>query len=208
MASKATFRALTGVLAVVAVAGSACGGGSDHDARDRVGSVSDSPPAATPTTTPTTTPPATRSSQTTTPPRAVLTHEGLGRIRLGMSLAALRATGLARIQTGSDPSNPCRAHFVLRADKQVSGYVSRGHGVVAIFVGRAARTSEGLYEGMPKAQARRVYPHIDERGPNGLGIVLSRPGVQPIVRYRFVFDRGNGPVTDLFLERSDQECYE
>ncbi len=194
-----TRSALAGVLAVIVVAGG-CGAAHDHKAQDRVAPAADSSPSTKPVIDPAAAVPA--------GPRAVLTHEGLGRIRLGMSLAELRATGLARIQTGDDPGNPCQAHFVLRRKKQVSGYVSRSHGVVAIFVGRAARTSEGLYEGMSKAQAMRIYPRIHERGPNGLGIVLSRPGVQPIVRYRFVFGKGTGPVTDLFLERSDQDCYE
>ncbi|WP_310963041.1 hypothetical protein [Nocardioides terrisoli] len=146
----------------------------------------------------------------------VLTHDGYGKIRLGMSLAQVRATGHV-VLTAHRFRAPVRCLNAQYFDAPVRGgrgtgnhvelAVSQRHGVVAIFASDSVSTVDGIHNGSTEATTRATYPHARSEA-NGWFQRLSPAGQQPEIDYRFSFERGHGPVTDLFLQRSDQDCYE
>jgi hypothetical protein len=125
-----------------------------------------------------------------------------------MSVADLRATHAVRLRIMSKKRSGCAGLFSMRSDRGVRGYVSWDHGVVAIFASDATRTVEGIRNGSTSAAARVAYPRA-RASANGWFAPLSPKGAEPEVAYRFTFAHGDhGPVSDLFLQRGDEDCYE
>lgn len=138
--------------------------------------------------------------------RPVLGSRGYGPVHLGMSLTAAKRTGTIKVTRKPDSGTPCTT-FRLRADHDVTGFISPAHGVVAIFPGDRASTPDGIHVGSSRAATRKAYPQL-RKEVNGWYARLSPQGAQPEVDYRFTFKHGTGPVDAMFLQRSDQDCYE
>ena len=125
-----------------------------------------------------------------------------------MCVAALKRTGAVTLHVINHKRSGCAATFKVKSDPGVTGYVSWDHGVVAIFAGKRTRTVDGIHNGSSAAAAHKAYPRATSSA-NGWFVRLSPKGARPEIDYRFAFsNEGNGPVTDLFLQRGDQDCYE
>lgn len=141
------------------------------------------------------------SSDPDSPGARVLTHDGYGSLRLGMSREEASATGDLEV-TGSG-GGAC-AGFTLtdhpaRKD-QVDGFVSRRHGLVAVFARPDMATLEGTRLGDTRQQVRGAYG----------GPVTTEPFVTvPLsdgTSYVFGFDRDR--LVSIVLRLDGQDCYQ
>lgn len=149
-------------------------------------------PPATTTTGPTGTP--------TPPARAgVLGPTGYGTLTIGMSHRAAMATG----QVASGARGP---HLAGHPDAGLC--LSRADGLMAIFLGKGMRTSEGLRIGSSAARLRHLYPDLKPYG-------VTEPGHSSGI-YRapagdgdwYEIDVDHQRVSVVILRQDRQTCFE
>ncbi|NUT50493.1 MAG: hypothetical protein HOV94_24770 [Saccharothrix sp.] len=126
----------------------------------------------------------------------VLEPDGIGGVRLGLTVARLEATG----EVGADVTTP-EFSCPIRELETVRGWVGIEDGVaVDIRVETAARTPEGLRIGDSRARMREVYPDV-EQTPHGF-VRLSAPGI----RERFFFRDAGETLTGIGLTAEGHGC--
>lgn len=136
----------------------------------------------------------------------LLTTAGLGALRLGMSRADLIATGEVTL-TKDLPDAACDG-IVVNAwgplENEVDGYVSKKHGLAAIFArSSATHTPEGIRIDSTEAELKAAYPTIADDG-NG-GFRYQDPQNQ---RLGFTIYTQNKVVTSLFAAIDTQDCFD
>jgi hypothetical protein len=141
----------------------------------------------------------------------VLDPDGLGRLRLGMNRAQAMASGeIAKIDPYFNGGDCALIHLVgapITSDSAV-GWLSKRHGIVAIFPPAGVKTSEGIGLGSTIAAVKRAYPGTvyndstrQDRGPRA-----AIPG-HPNVYYKLP-DLGTGKVQQIGLVNVAQSCFD
>jgi hypothetical protein len=184
---------LTAAVAAAALTLTAC-------ASTGSGSASSS---STSTTTPVTTPkpPATAISVP-----LVLGPNGLGPLRLGVSLGEANATGL--VDHIDAPSQGCSTGLLKgehTRPEEAALFVSAHLGVAAIYAYGDIATPEGIKLGSTYDQVHAAYPAwqgIEGRQGHGLVAVPTNSNA----KYRI--DISGGHVVELDIQLTDQDCYE
>ena len=130
----------------------------------------------------------------------VLTHDGYAALRLGMTRDEATATGDLEI-TGS--GGPC-AGFTLtdhpaRTD-QVDGFVSKRHGLAAVFARPDMSTEEGVRLGDTRQQVRGAYGSPVTTDPF-VAVPLAAG-----TSYVFGFDRDR--VVSIAVQLDSQDCFQ
>ncbi|GAA1330734.1 hypothetical protein [Saccharothrix algeriensis] len=121
----------------------------------------------------------------------VLGPEGVGRVRLGMTLAELEATG----EVGGAVELPT-ASCPVRSLERVRGWVGVDGGVAAeIRVEAGARTPAGLRIGDSRDRMRRLHPGVEW---NQHGFTAAVGGD---VRYKFHFMNAGDTLTSMGISR-------
>lgn len=164
-----------GVTAVVALA-AACGTHTDRPVAGSavpVGPASSAPavsstdaPAATPTSpAPSSAPPTPVKPAHTDPADLTIEPDRIGPLKIGMSLAAAKATGLIVVNAGQDGAGPgacVAAHWKGRPDR-VWMIFNGKYGLRALDSFGNQKTPEGIEPGSTLAAVRRAYPHLTWR---------------------------------------------
>jgi hypothetical protein len=209
---------LWGATTLVALVAACSNTTTQPDAAGPAGSVSDAP-ATTPT--PRASSSASPTSQpvkaTHTDPADLTIHpDHIGPLKIGMSLAAAKATGLIVVNAGQAAAGPetcVAAHWKGRSDRD--GMIFNGrHGLRALDSFGDQKTPEGIKPGSTVAAVRRAYPHLiwridgdeipDARRTRGDALVDVVKGDG--AHYRINIQRGR--VTDVQLESDRTGCYE
>lgn len=156
------------------------------------GSSPTSAPAGAPDTTPAITPAAST-------PADALGPTGYGPLTLGMSYKLATATG----QVTSD------AHGTHLAGHPDAGLcLSRTDGLMAIFLGKGMRTSEGLRIGSSAARLRHLYPDLTPYGVaeagHSSGIFRAPAGDGDW----YEIDVDHQRVSVVILRQDHQTCFE
>jgi hypothetical protein len=129
----------------------------------------------------------------------VLTHDGYGSLRLGMTGSEVEATGEAELREGAGCAGIALTDHGVRQD-QVDGFVSPTQGLVALFARPNVRTEEGSRVGDTRQQVQATY---------GGGIDDS-----PFASYTlgagtsYVFGFDGDKVVSIALQRDRQDCYQ
>ncbi|GAB4013038.1 hypothetical protein [Nocardioides ultimimeridianus] len=156
------------------------------------GSTPTSAPADPPATAPAVTPAASTHA-------AVLGPTGYGPLTLGMSYRDARATG--QVADGSRGT-----HLAGHPDAGLC--LSRADGLMAIFLGRGMRTSEGLRLGSSAARLRHLYPALTPYGVaepgHSSGIFRAPAGAGDW----YEIDVDHRHVSVVILRRDRQTCFE
>ena len=138
------------------------------------------------------------------PAPAVLTEVGVGRLRLGRPLAAIRADHLVgRVSAGCELASP--RPVVAKLVAPLKGFATfSGTGpakrLVSLSVTGGARTTRGVTVGTTAARVRRAYPRArveHSPAPNPLqfdAIVVTRADQD---RIWFMLDRKDGRVQSI-----------
>jgi hypothetical protein len=173
------------------------------------------PPVTTEAAPPTSTAPTTSSEPAPAPaspdpePAAlVLGPDGLGSLKLGMSISEAEATGMVEPWDKGWPTTVgCRPLFRLGDDPAGTSAVwySDTFGIAAIHLEEDVQTAEGITIGSPLAAVEQAYPGWDH-SYHVLRGVAPVPG-HPELVYRIAFSEG-GNVTQLSLQYYHQDCYE
>ncbi len=130
-------------------------------------------------------------------PAMVLAPDGLGDLRLGMSLAEVEAAG-ATVEQGESCSGFTAPGYRPREDA-VDGFVSERDGLVAVFARPGVRTPEGIGLGSTAPQVAAAYPDA-RRADNGLTYVRVAPGVS------YSLGIADSTVVALALVVDEQDC--
>ncbi len=133
-------------------------------------------------------------------PATVITHRGVGDLRLGNGPHAIRAAGGRLLGTRDDV---CRGLVLPGREVQrnrTDGFVARGQGLVAVFARRDMETSEGIGIGSRLGAVKKAYPQLS-RPSNGYRTAKVGPGI----RYQIGFDERR--VDQLALVDDDQPCF-
>jgi hypothetical protein len=178
----------------------------------------DSPAPRAATTPPpvTTAPAATTASPASALPPPNLGPEGYGALKLGMTKAQARATGLVT-GLGAGDAGECggpgdgRLHGGDPADRDsLPGWLafsSRSNRLVAIYAIPGVRTPEGIGLGSTYDELHAAYPAWEAIGPDPTN---GRRGVDvrgnPDAHYRIVVR--DHKVRQLSLDSDEQDCYE
>ncbi len=137
-------------------------------------------------------------------PVEVLGPEGYGDVRLGMSADDAERTGLVTVQRAA-PAAACETLVYVdhppAGDAEVSGFVSRKHGVAALFAAPGMETPEGIGLGDSLADVETAYPDLVDTVNAQLAPL---PG-EPARAYHFGVDR-TGVVVELSLQLDVQDC--
>ena len=135
------------------------------------------------------------------PGTGVLTHDGYRSLRLGMSREEASATGDLAITGSGDGA--C-AGFTLTdhpaRKNQVDGFVSKQHGLVAVFARPDMATEEGVRLGDTRQQVRGAYG-----GPVTTEPFLTVP-LSEGTSYVFGFDHDR--LVSVVVQRDRQDCYQ
>jgi hypothetical protein len=137
-----------------------------------------------------------------------LTPDGYGALRLGMTAAQARATGLASSVVA--PAHGGCGTFELRGfpplRNGVDGYISPTHGVEAVFARPGITTPEGIGPGSTVAAAEAAYPRGTGPGHgvrrNGYLVVALDHGRE----YEFALE-GDGTVGETAVRVSVPDCF-
>jgi hypothetical protein len=220
------YARILGTTALVALA-AACGhgtAGSAGGAPAPVGSASATatptpttaisatdPPAASPVPSRTTPIPA-----HTDPADLTIRPDHIGPLRIGMSLAAAKATGLIVVRPGQGKPGPdacVSAHWKGQPDDAWMVFNGR-YGLRALDSFGNQKTPEGIRPGSTLAAVRRAYPHLtwrmddsetpDARRTDGDALVDTVRGDG--AHYRINIQKSR--VTDVQLESDRDGCYE
>ncbi|MDL4773093.1 hypothetical protein [Actinomadura xylanilytica] len=177
--------------------GSGGGGGGGGKAGASSGEAGTAPPAPIAVGEP---PPHPSAPPTAKP--EPLGPSGYGALKLGMTLAQARATGLITVK--SKPGAGCGT-FDLKAHPhpadEVGGYISAEHGLASIFAAGGIATPEGVRVGSSAAKVKKAYPQL-KQGPNASYAPL--PG-KPAASYGFLM--AGGRVKSLTLDLQTQDCH-
>jgi len=84
-----------------------------------------------------------------------LTFDGLGPLRIGMTLKAVQAAGIA-LEMDGDASNPCRTAR-LKVNQEISLMFEKGILTLVEISGPSISTHGGIRVGFTEAQIREVY---------------------------------------------------
>jgi len=176
-------------------------------------------PAATPT------PRAPASASPTSPPvKAAHTDpadltihpDHIGPLKIGMSLAAAKATGLIVVNAGQETAGPetcVAAHWKGQSDRVWMVFNGK-YGLRALDSFGDQKTPEGIKPGSTLAAVRRAYPHLTWRIDGDETADAQRTGGDALVdvvkgdgaHYRINIQKGK--VTDVQLESDRTGCYE
>lgn len=126
----------------------------------------------------------------------VLTPNGLGKVRLGMTLEELRATGEVGEQLDDWPQANCPVYGLARA----VGWVGIDNGVATdLRLEGGARTAEGLRFGDSRKRMKELYPAVEQTSHNFTLLVGGER------RYYFAFDNAGDTLTVMGLR--DSGCF-
>lgn len=131
----------------------------------------------------------------------VLAHDGYGLLRLGMSREEALATG--EVEVGTSGGGAC-AGFTLNdhpaRKNQVDGFVSKRHGLVAVFARPDMATPEGVRLGDTRQRVRGAYG-----GPVTTVPFVTVP-LSDGTSYVFGFDRDR--LVSIVVQLDSQDCYQ
>jgi hypothetical protein len=135
----------------------------------------------------------------------VLGPDGVGDLKLGMSLQAALGTGLLTGKSAVDPGG-CDAGYRLKSTANSVIWVSADKKIIAI--GAEAATPEGITVGSSRADVKRAYPkynHVSDPEPmDGRGLAAV-PGNSK-AQFRIMIE--DDKVTSVTLQSTEQGCYE
>jgi hypothetical protein len=135
----------------------------------------------------------------------VLGPDGVGDLRLGMSLPAALGTGLLTGKSAVDPGG-CDAGYRLKSTANSVIWFSADKKIIAI--GAEAATPEGITVGSSRADVKRAYPKYDQVSDpepmDGRGLAAV-PGNSK-AQFRIVIE--DDKVTSVTLQSTEQGCYE
>ena len=129
----------------------------------------------------------------------VLTHDGYGSLRLGMTAQEVTATHEAVVRDGPGCAAISLSDLPAARDT-ADGFVSARLGLVAIFARRDVRTEEGIRIGGTRVQVQQAYGG----GMDDSAFVSHVVG--PRTSYVFGFDGDR--VVSIALQREGQDCYQ
>ena len=135
------------------------------------------------------------------PGHPVIGPTGYGGIRLGMTLAEAKATGLLG-EPSHEAEGGCPSYTLLVDGPYAAASISD---TVQAINTSGTQTPEGIGQGATFEQLKAVYPELQNQTvePNGYALVAA-PG-NPNGQYRFWFDAG--AVTNVSLQFVNQECW-
>lgn len=193
------------VLGLALLSGCDSGSGSGAQERDDPTPTTAAPGPATPTSAAPSRSPAPASSPAPSHPSAAparLGPDGYGALKLGMSRAEAKATGLITLK--SLGGGPCTG-FDLKSHPAghdlVGGYISSHYGLVSISAVGNMRTPEGIGMWATRTQVEKAYPAL-RTGPNGSSAKV--PG-NAKASYMFLFD--GQKVREMSLSLTMQDCF-
>jgi hypothetical protein len=135
----------------------------------------------------------------------VLGPDGVGDLKLGMSLQAALGTGLLTGKSAVDPGG-CDAGYRLKSTANSVIWFSADKKIIAI--GAEAATPEGITVGSSRADVKRAYPKYnqvsDPEPMDGRGLAAV-PGNSK-AQFRIVIE--DDKVTSVTLQSTEQGCYE
>jgi hypothetical protein len=135
----------------------------------------------------------------------VLGPDGVGDLKLGMSLPAALGTGLLTGKSAVDPGG-CDAGYRLKSTANSVIWFSADKKIIAI--GAEAATPEGITVGSSRADVKRAYPKYDQVSDpepmDGRGLAAV-PGNSK-AQFRIVIE--DDKVTSVTLQSTEQGCYE
>ncbi|MBW8481059.1 hypothetical protein [Actinomadura parmotrematis] len=126
---------------------------------------------------------------------AVLGPDGLGALRLGMSVRDAEGTGLIRV-TGAEGG--CTDFEPAR--RGAGGFASARYGVEYLGADAGVRTPQGVAIGSPRSAVARAYPRLTAAADD---VAAAVPG-NPRARYVFSFD--GGAVSSIVLALATSAC--
>jgi hypothetical protein len=170
-------------------------------------------PAARPSASPAS--PAVKAAQVE-PAHLTVHPDHIGPLKIGMSLAAAKATGLIVVNAGQAANSPdscVSAHWKGQPDHVWMVFNGR-YGLRALDSVSGQKTPEGIKHGSSLAAVRRAYPHLTWRTDGDETPDAERTGGDALVdavkgdgaHYRI--DIQHGKVTDVQLESDRPGCYE
>jgi hypothetical protein len=135
----------------------------------------------------------------------VLGPDGVGDLKLGMSLQAALGTGLLTGKSAVDPGG-CDAGYRLKSTANSVIWFSADKKIIAI--GAEAATPEGITVGSSRADVKRAYPKYnqvsDPEPMDGRGLAAV-PGNSK-AQFRIMIE--DDKVTSVTLQSTEQGCYE
>jgi len=152
----------------------------------------------------------------TDPADLTIRPDHIGPLRIGMSLAAAKATGLIVVNAGQGAAGPgdcISAHWKGQPDHAWMVFNGK-YGLRALDSFGRQRTPEGIRPGSTLAAVRRAYPHLswrmddsetpDAKRTDGDAMVDVAKGDGAHYRIRILKSK----VTDVQLESDRTGCYE
>ncbi len=126
--------------------------------------------------------------------------DGYGPLKLGMTATEAESTGIVTFEDGHGAG--CSAFGLLDPDSGRSlgmGFLSRGKGVVAIFVDKGIETPQGIHVGSGITEVKRAFAHL-----TGKVSGLTAPA-SDTAQYVMTFDHEK--LDELALATADQDCF-
>ena len=128
---------------------------------------------------------------------------GYGKLKIGQTKKQALRTGTIVL---GRPDGGCTG-FDLKAHRtpkdQVSGYISKKYGVVAIFAAKGVKTPRGIALGASLAQVKKKYPSVRETVSFWW---VPAPGGKKKTQYWFLFDKKN-KLSEMGLVFPKQDCF-
>lgn len=144
--------------------------------------------------------PTTNSSTAPAEP-IVLGPDGFRQLKLGMTEQQAQATGMLEGNSISTDLVCTQYKFNDNNASQVTVYISRQGGVVAIGGNFGTRTAEGIGIGANTGQLKRAYPNLIQRG-NGTYIAK----VSGRKKFQYQFSISQQKVSAITISTTDQNC--
>ncbi|MCW2791686.1 MAG: hypothetical protein JWO76_784 [Nocardioides sp.] len=134
--------------------------------------------------------------------RSSVGPNGVGAVRLGMSVATLKALGARFSEGGAVGEGRCQVFTLSWAGGTARGQIADQAGVEIIYLDRWAETPEGIGAGDDADDVASVYPEYRADSPR-LEVLAGRDAM-----WAFRFDRSRRPiiVDSVALMRTDQSC--